>query len=71
MQEVAVWSIQPDISEIGMPEEAISPATEHALICNGHFLDSASNRILALWQEMHTCAGAEGCNFAFAQPWEE
>jgi len=64
MQEVAVWSIQPDIREIGMPEEAISPATEHALICNGHFLYSASNSI----QEMHTCAG---CNFAFAQPWEE
>ena len=33
MLEVAVWSIQPVIREIGMPDEAISPATEHALIC--------------------------------------
>ncbi len=34
MLEVAVWSIQPDIREMGMPDEAISPATEHALICS-------------------------------------
>ena len=33
MLEVAVWSIQPDMREMGTPEEAISPATEHALIC--------------------------------------
>ena len=71
MQEVAVWSIQQDIREIEMPEEAIPPATEHALICNGPFHDSASNRILALWQEMYTHTGAEGWNFSFAQPWEE
>ena len=33
MLEVAVWSIQPDMREMGTPEEAISLATEHALIC--------------------------------------
>lgn len=34
MLEVAVWSIQPDIREMGTPDEAISADTEHALICN-------------------------------------
>lgn len=33
MQEVAVWSIQPDIREMGTPDVAISADTEHALIC--------------------------------------
>lgn len=34
MLEVAVWSIHPVIREMGMPDEAISSATEHALICS-------------------------------------
>jgi hypothetical protein len=34
MLEVAVWSIQPDIREMGTPDEAIPADTEHALICN-------------------------------------
>ena len=38
MLEVAVWSIQPDMREMGTPEEAISPATEHALICTEYSL---------------------------------
>ena len=38
MLEVAVWSIQPDMREMGTPEEAISLATEHALICTEHHL---------------------------------
>ncbi len=41
MLEVAVWSIQPDIREMGMPDVAISPATEHALICSQKVLWSA------------------------------
>lgn len=36
MLEVAVWSIQPDIREMGTPDEAISADTEHALICSNN-----------------------------------